>query len=307
MNGRTSSPTEPDWGLLRVFLWVAEAGSLSAAAQRLGSSQPTLSRQIGQLEEQVGCALFERTQRGMRLTEAGRALHPLARRMQEQASEWSLTAGRRSTALSGTVRLTASEMVSAYLLPPVLLDLRQAHPGIQIELVASDSVENLLEREADLALRMVRPVHAALVVRHVADLPLQVYAHRDYLAAQGMPTMDTLLQHRWIGYDRSELMLRGFRAGGFEVTREFFDFRCDNQIVAWQAVRAGLGLGIGLEAVGRACPELVRVLPELPIPPLPLWLTAHRELRAQPRLRVVFDALAAALAPQGPSAQACLV
>ncbi len=297
MSSRTPPPSGPDWGLLRVFLWVAEAGSLSAAAQRLGSSQPTLSRQIGLLEEQVGSALFERTQRGMRLTETGRTLLPMARRMQEQVSEWSLAAGGHSTALSGTVRLTASEIVSAYLLPPVLLGLRQAHPGIQIELVACDSVENLLEREADLALRMARPVHAALVARQVADLPLQVFAHRDYLAAQGMPTMDTLLQHRWVGYDRSDLMLRGFRAGGFEVAREFFDFRCDNQIVAWQAVRAGLGLGIGLEAVGRACPELVRVLPELPIPPLPLWLIAHRELRDQPRLRVVFDALAAALAP----------
>ncbi len=290
------APTEPDWALLRVFLAVAETGSLSRAAEQLGSSQPTLSRQIGELEAQTGSALFERTQRGMRLTEAGQTLRPPAQRMQENARQWSLAAAGQSTQLAGTVRLTASAMVSAFVLPPVLLGLRRAHPGIQVELVASDEIENLLEREADIALRMARPTQAALVARQLADLPLHLYAHRDYLALHGMPTLPTLGQHQWVGFDRNDVMLRGFRAGGVEVGREFFDFRCDNEIVGWLAVRAGLGLGVGPERVARACPELVRVLPEFYIPPLQLWLTAHRELQHQPRLRVVFDALVAALA-----------
>ncbi|CAG0945628.1 HTH-type transcriptional regulator CatM [Gammaproteobacteria bacterium] len=287
---------EPDWALLRVFLAVAQAGSLTRAAQTLGSSQPTLSRQIGALEAQVGSALFERTRRGLRLTEVGVALLAPAQRMQTHAHEWSLAAASRAQSLAGTVRLTASEVVSAYLLPPVLRDLRAQHPQIQIELVASNSVENLLEREADMALRMARPRQAALVARKVAELPLGLYAHRDYVRTHGEPRVATIDRHHWIGLDRSDQVLRGFRAAGFKVSREFFGFRCDNQIVAWQAVVAGLGIGVGLQRVAQQTPALVQVLREIAIPALPMWLTAHRELQATPRLKVVFDMLAKALA-----------
>ena len=290
------APTEPDWALLRVFLAVAQCGSLSRAARQIGSSQPTLSRQMSRLETQVGSALFERTRRGLRLTATGEALRLPAQRMQDHAREWSLQAAGRSMSLQGTVRLTASEMVSAYLLPNVLRLLRQAHPEIQIELVASNAVENLLEREADIALRMVRPTQSGLVARKLGELPLGLYARRDYLAARGKPTRANMARHDWVGYDRSDQMLRGFRAAGFEVTREFFAFRCDNQVVAWQAVVAGLGIGIGMQQVAATESELVRVLPDVKVPNLPLWLTAHRELRGTPRLKIVFDALAAALA-----------
>ncbi len=299
MNIKTSpalAPAEPDWALLRVFLAVADCGSLSRAALELGSSQPTLSRQMSLLETQVGSALFERTRRGLRLTETGAALRLPAQRMRDQVRAWSLQAAGRSLSLEGTVRLTASEIVSAYLLPKVLVSLRQAHPEIQVELVASNTLENLLEREADIALRMLRPVQAGLIARKLAELPLGLYAHREYVAARGEPTRAGLAGHDWVGFDRSDQMLRGFRAAGFDVGRAFFAFRCDNQIVAWQAVVAGLGIGIGLEPVAAMCPELLRVLPDIELPRLPLWLTAHREVRDTPRLKVVFDALAAALA-----------
>ncbi len=288
--------TEPDWTLLRVFLEVAGSGSMSRAARALGSSQPTLSRQIAQLEAQVGQALFERTTRGVRLTEAGAALREPAERMREQALRFSMVAAGRSQALAGTVRITASEMVSAYLMPGVLRGLRDTHPEIQVELVASNAVENLLEREADIALRMVRPQQGTLVARRLADQPLGLYAHRDYVQAHGRPTVATLQRHQWVGYDRSDQMLRGFRDAGFTVGKAMFAFRCDNQIVAWHAVLAGLGVGVGMARVAALSPQLVRVLTKVPIPPLPLWLTAHRELRGTPRLKIVFDHLAAAFA-----------
>jgi DNA-binding transcriptional LysR family regulator len=290
-----NTSSEPDWALLRVFLAVAHCGSLTGAAQELGSSQPTLSRQVSLLEAQVGNALFERTRRGLRLTEAGAALLAPAQRMQEHAREWSVAAAGRSTSLAGSVRITASEIVSAFVLPRVLCTLQQAHPEIQIELVASNTVENLLERDADIALRMLRPTQSALVARKLTELPLGLYAHRDYLAAHGKPSVATMQQHRWIGYDRSDQMLRGFRAAGYNVKREFFGFRCDNQIVAWQAVLAGLGIGVGMERVARQASDLVRVLREVKVPSLPLWITAHREVRGTPRLKLVFDALSQAL------------
>ncbi len=285
---------EPDWALLRVFLEVAASGSMSRAAVALDSSQPTLSRQIAQLEAQLGHTLFERTTRGVRLTEAGAALQAPAERMREHARQFSLVAAGRSQVLAGTVRITASEMVSAHLLPAMLRGLRDAHPEIQVELVASDAVENLLEREADIALRMVRPQQGTLVARRLPDQPLGLYVHRDYVRAHGQPTPATLKRHEWVGYDRSDQMLRGFRAAGFVVDKAMFAFRCDNQIVAWQAVLAGLGIGVGMASVAARSPQLVRVLPKIPVPALPLWLTAHRELRGTPRLKIVVDFLAAA-------------
>ena len=295
MNDKRST-AEPDWTLLRVFLEVASCGSLSRAALALGSSQPTLSRQVAQLETQLGHALFERTTRGVRLTEAGEALRWPAERMREHAQQFSLVAAGRSLALAGTVRLTASEMVSTYLLPALLRQLRDKHPEIQIELVASNEVENLLEREADIALRMVRPTQSALVARRLADQPLGFYAHRDYVSANGKPAEANMLTHEWVGFDRSDQFVRGFRDAGFKVDKTMFAFRCDNQIVGWHAVLAGLGIGVGMHHVAALSPQLVRVLPKLPLPPLPLWITAHRALRGTPRLKVVFDFLAEALA-----------
>jgi DNA-binding transcriptional LysR family regulator len=234
----------------------------------------------------------------VRLTEAGESLRVPAERMREHAQQFALVAAGKSQTLAGTVRLTASEMVSAYLLPGLLRQLRDAHPEIQIELVASNEVENLLEREADVALRMVRPKQTALVARRLADQPLGFYAHRDYLKLNGKPTEANLLSHEWVGFDRSDQFLRGFRDAGYKADKAMFAFRCDNQIVGWHAVLAGLGIGVGMRRVAALSPQLVRVLPKVPVPPLPLWITAHQALRGTPRLKVVFDFLAESLAPR---------
>lgn len=283
-----------DWTLLHSFLAVAEAGSLNRAAQALGVSQPTLSRQIAALEAALRTPLFERSARGLRLTAAAEALVEPARRMREQALAFALTAAGRSETLAGTVRLTASEMVSTYLLPGLLRELRDSHPEIQIELVASNELENLLERGADIAVRMVRPQQSGLIARKLVELPLIACASRDYVSRFGEPTLATMAQHQWVGYDRSDQVIRGFRAAGFDVGREFFAFRCDDQVVAWEAVRAGLGIGFTIEPVAQRSPEVVRVLREIALPPLPVWLTAHRELRGSARIRTVYEALAAA-------------
>lgn len=282
------------WQHWQVFLALAQGGSTAAAARALGLTQPTLSRQLAGLEAALGLALFERHARGLRLTAAGRELLPAAERMRDAAQGLSLALAARDVSLAGTVRLTASEIVSAHFLPAALAPLRREHPQIQIELVASNEVQDLLARSADLAVRMARPTEPTLVARRLADWPLGLYAHRDYLAGRGEPTPATLAQHVWLGYDRSPQLIEGFRAAGFEVGREFFAWRCDNQLVTWEALRAGLGIGVGLQALAARDPALVRVLPEVAVPALPLWLTAHRELRDTPRLRLVFEALVTA-------------
>lgn len=283
-----------DWNHWQVFLALAEGGTTAAAARALGQTQPTLSRQLGSLEAALGLAVFERHARGVRLTAAGRELLPAALRMREAAQGLSLALAARDDSLAGTVRLTASEIVSAHFLPAALAPLRAAHPEIQIELVASNEVQDLLARSADLAVRMTRPTEPTLVARRLADWPLGFYAHRDYLARHGEITPASMRAHCWLGYDRSTQLIDGFRAAGFDVDRDFFAWRCDNQLVTWEAVRAGLGIGIGLQALAARDPALTQVLTELEVPALPLWLTAHRELRDTPRLRLVFEALVTA-------------
>lgn len=287
-----------DWSLLRSFLAVAEEGSLTAAARRLGTSQPTLGRHIRALEARMGAALFRRDVRGLVPTETGAALIGPARAMRDAAAAAALAAAGRAPTLTGTVRLTASVAMAVFHLPPILAQLRQAEPGIAIELVASDSTANLLYREADIAIRMFRPTQLDLVTRHLGDMTLSIFAARSYAARRGLPAHPAeLLEHDLIGYDRSPLIEEGFRAAGYPVTREAFCLRTDDNIAYWEMVRAGCGIGFGQRIRGRADPGLIEIDLGLTLPRLPVWLTAHDAMRGARRIRRVWDHLAAGLAP----------
>ena len=283
----------PDWTLLRSFLAVAETGSLSAAARALGLSQPTLGRHIAELEAALNTPLFTRTPRGFDPTQAATALIPAARQMRDAAAHLALLAAGRETALTGTVRLTASRIVAYHLLPPILADLRQKEPGIEVELVPSDSTENLLFREADIALRMYRPTQLDVVTRHLGDLKMAVYAAKSYLDRVGRPeTPEDLLAMEFIGFDRSDLVLRMMAAMGIIRKREDFPMRCDDQVVYWALVRAGCGIGAAQTVFADADPLVERCAPFLDLPALPVWLTAPQALQQNPRIRRVMDHLA---------------
>ena len=286
----------PDWSLLQSFLAVTDAGSLSAAARATGQSQPTIGRHIKQLEGQLGVTLFRRIPRGLEPTEAALPMVDMARAMAQNAARLSQLAAGRQMEFKGTVRITASRVISHYLLPPVLAQLRQVEPEIQIELVSSDTSENLLFREADIALRMYRPEQLDIIARHVADLPIGLYAAHRYLAQHGHPqTIDDLGQHSFVGYDRDERIIRVMHSMGFPVTRDFFGIRCDDQTVHWELVRAGCGIS-GMQCqIGDPDPLLARILPDLELPVMPLWLAAPDALRTNPRIRRVWDFLAQAL------------
>ncbi len=287
----------PDWSLIRSFLAVAEAGSLSAAARTTGISQPTLGRHVQAVEAALGVTLFTRVAQGLALTEAGRALVPAARAMRAAAAELALTARGQAAGIEGTVRITASRVVSHAILPPILARLRQSEPGIQIDLVPSDTTENLLFGEADIALRMYRPTQGDLVARQIGAVPLGLYAARSYLDRRGRPaTLDDLMHHDFIGQDRMDQIIRVMRALGMEVGRSFFPVRCDDPLTYVELVRAGCGLGGILRAVGDADPALERLDLVADLPSLPVWLTAAPRLRQSPRLRRVWDALAEAFA-----------
>ena len=291
----------PDWTLFRSFLTVAEQGSLSAAARALGLSQPTLGRHIAELEAALNAPLFTRVARGLALTDAGAAMVPAARQMRDAAAHLLLVAAGRETSLSGTVRLTASRVVSHSVLPPILARLRIEEPGIDLELVPSDSSENLLFREADIALRMYRPTQLDVVTRHIADLPTAIYAAKSYLDRHGRPqNAAELLALDFVGFDRSDLIVRMMTALGHPRKREDFAVRCDDQVVYWELVRAGCGIGATQCSIGDADPTVERAAPYVPLPSLPVWLTMPDALRQNPRIRRVSAHLTVAFRALGP-------
>jgi DNA-binding transcriptional LysR family regulator len=287
-----------DWSLVRSFLAVLDAGSLLGAARTLGAQQPTLSRQVAQLEAQVGAPLFERTGRGVVPTALALAIAGAARQMAAGADALGQSLAGRRAVVGGTVRITTSEVAALWLLPPVLVALQAAEPDIQVELVASNALSNLLRREADIAVRMVRPVQQSLVARKLGDIPIVAAAHRDYLARAGSPREPgDLLQHRLIGFDRDDSMQRGFAALGLAVTREHFALRTDSQVAYGQLLASGAGIGFVAKYNLAHWPGVLPLLPMLKIPPLPCWLAVHREIRGNPLVRRVYDFLADALPP----------
>lgn len=282
-----------DWSLVQSFLAALDQGSLLGAARVLHASQPTIGRHIAELESQLGVVLFERTGRGLLPTATALRLAESARAMEAGAHQMSRSVSGAEAGVRGTVRITASQPVACVLLPPVLARMRQVLPEVQVELVASNEVTNLLRREADIALRMVRPDQTSLVAKRIGMITLGAYAHRDYLRRKGTPKQPLdLLQHELVGHDRHDEIQQGFAAMGYPVERAHFAFRTDDLIAYWEAVRAGLGIGFVARYLARTDPSVVAVLPMLPLPELPIWLTVHREIRTSQRIRAVYDFLA---------------
>jgi DNA-binding transcriptional LysR family regulator len=285
-----------DWALVKSFLAVLDAGSLMAAARRLGTQQPTLSRHVAELERQLGAPLFERTGRGVVPTVAAHAIADAARQMESGAVALAQGLARARSAETGTVRVATSDVAATWLLPPLLADLQLEEPGIAVELVASNQITNLLRREADIAVRMVRPAQASLVARKLADIPIVAAAHRDYLARAGTPRRpEELARHRLIGYDRDETIVRGFAALGLPLQREHFALRCDDQVAYGRLVASGAGIGFVARYNLAHWPGVQPVLPMLTIPSLPCWLAVHREIRGNRIVRRVYDFLAEAI------------
>ncbi|NUS20644.1 MAG: LysR family transcriptional regulator [Mesorhizobium sp.] len=283
---------EFDWNLIKSFVAVAETGSLSGAARRLAASQPTLGRHIAELEAALGVTLFRRGRRGYELTEAGSTLYERGQAVSEQANAFSLLALGSVEAIEGTVRVAASEVVAAFVLPDMMARLGEEEPGIEVEIVASNQVENLLRRDADIAIRMVRPAQNELVARKVTDIPLCLCAASSYLDRRGRPAKPAdLADHALVGFDRSDEIIRGFTSFGIPVGRSHFRFRTDNQIVLWEAVRTGNGIGIGQEPLADRDSDLEKLLADVPLPVLPVWLAMHRDVRTSMRIRRVADFL----------------
>jgi len=287
-----------DWALVRSFLAVLDAGSVSAAAKRSGARQPTLSRHVADLEAQLGAPLFERTGRGVVPTGAALAIVDAARRMEDAALALGRGLASARSLTRGVVRVTTSQVAATWLMPAVLVRLQREHPEIEVELVASNELTNLLRREADIAVRMVRPVQQSLIARKLGEIEIVAAAHESYLAAAPpLRGPEDLAAHRLIGFDRDDSIIRGAARMGLVLSRGDFALRTDDQVTYGRLVAEGAGIGFVARYNLRHWPGVVAVLPTLAVGALPCWLAVHREIRSNPRVRAVYDFLAREIAP----------
>lgn len=285
----------PDWHLYRAFLAVMREGSLSGAARAIGTTQPTVGRQIAALEAALGRTLFARSLDGLAPTDAASRLLPAAEAMAAAADTAQRAVSGGLDELRGTVRITASEVIGAEVLPDMLARLHARHPALALELTLTDRNEDLLRGDADIAIRMARPTQGALIARRIGRIDAALYAHRRYLANRGMPPgRDALVAHALIGSDRDPAFAR--LTDAWRLPRDAFAFRSDSQLAQLATLRAGLGIGVCQLGIARRDAELVPVLHADIMFSMDTWLAMHRDLRGNQRVRLVFDHIATEMA-----------
>ncbi len=285
-----------NWNLLQTFAIVAETGSLAQAARVLNSSQPTMSRHINVLQEEAGVMLFERTANGLALTETGKMLTSHVNKMLSESANFIRNAKLHSENPSGTVSITASLTYSEYVLPEVLTDFRRSEPTIDINLIASDELTNLLEREADIALRFVRPTQLDVIAKKVGDIEIGMFASKDYFVDKTAPAMpQDLFDHDIICMEDYDSIIKGFRDIGMEIARDFFSFKCNSSSVNWRMIQCGYGIGFCHLQRGLSDSNLVQLFPEYTLPTFPMYLVSHKELKTNKLVQTVFNYLSKTL------------
>jgi DNA-binding transcriptional LysR family regulator len=289
-----SMDNQADWDLYRYFYAVLQAGSLSAAARQLLTTQSTVSRQISKLESSLGVSLFSRSPEGLQPT-------PAALQLLEPVSGMSTAVAIMQRRISqatgaGVLRLTVPEVLGVEVITPLLAVFQQQHLGLQLELSIAEHNEDLLRREADLAIRMIAPQQGALLARGLGQSCLSLYAHRDYLAQHGTPlNREDLAQHRLIGYDRNLGLHAHWQAQGFALPIEALAFRSDCAMARLAALRSGMGIGLCHAALAQREPALMALPAQLFSFELGVWVVMHNDQRDQQNLRQLFDYLADAL------------
>jgi DNA-binding transcriptional LysR family regulator len=286
------------WDDTRIFLAVRRAGSHSAAGRSLGLNASTVGRRIAALEQALATRLFVRTPSGLALTRAGHLLSERAERVEAE-----MLAGERELRgtderAEGKVRLTASDGLATYVLVPALRALRQRHPDMRVDLVADNRIADLSRREADVALRLVRPNERSLVARRIARLPFGLFGGLDYFARRPRPSSESELDlHDFIGYDESfsGKPLKRWLAAHAAPAR--VALRTNTTVALVAACAAGLGLAALPVPFAENERRLVRVFPDLVISTIDLWAVTHQDLRRNAAVVAVIAWLAEVVSP----------
>ncbi|URN97396.1 LysR family transcriptional regulator [Leclercia adecarboxylata] len=287
--------TSIPWEWYRTFLAVLREGSLSGAARRLAITQPTAGRHIAALESALGQVLFTRSQTGLLATDTALALKVHAETMESTANTLERTATNfsiNSASVRGVVRVCASDVIGTEILPPLIARLRESNPQITIELVLSNRVQDLLHREADIAVRMTTPTQEQLIARRVGSIELGLHASASYIARHGSPeSTEDLLKHALIGFDQHTPFIRKALTQYPQLNRDCFSMRTDSDVAQLNLIRAGAGIGICQVPLASGYIPLQRLLPDFFSLYLDTWLVMHEDLRNSRCCKFVFDAL----------------
>lgn len=282
-----------DWNQIRSFLATAEEGSFSAAARVLGQTQPTIGRQIAAIESELDVVLFERAGKSLTLTQSGQDLLTHVREMADIAAKISLIASRQSQTIDGQVTITASDVMAAYTLPPIMARIRAAAPNLRLNVVASNEMQDLQRREADIAIRHQRPTQPDLIAKQVTEARAYFYATPDYLTRVGRPqSPQDLAKCDLVCFGDQAILLQHLGAMGVDFPPQSVRSHSHSGIVAWEMVRNGLGVGVMSQSIAEQLGGVEPVLPTRLEVKFPVWLVTHRELHTTKRMRLVFDMLA---------------
>ena len=316
MSTRNSAKPEPrldDWNLLRSFMAVHELGTLTAAAEALRLTQPTLGRHIRELEALVGETLFDRRPGQMRPTQRADFLMSRLQPLRDGIGSFEQALSGTGETVAGTVRITTSQMFGALELPHLLAPLLREESLLEIEVQATDEVENLVRRDADIAVRFFRPEQDDVIALLVGQTELGLYATESFIGTLPPGFTPSNLRSRFIGDIELQRTLEIAASTGHPLQRQDFVFRSNSSVAQLMAIEAGVGVGALLAMFARRRPALRRVLPDLLSQPMSIWLCAHDDLRRSSRIRRVFDHLSMALqqslaaeAEDGPDARADL-
>lgn len=288
----TMMENESSWECHQTFLNVLETGSLSAAGRALGLTQPTVGRHIDSSETALALKLFTRSFDGFAPTDVAHELKPYA----AIAAALRRVASSHGSGVRGTVRLTASEIIGIEVLPPILAARHGKHPALIFELVLSNKVDDLLHREADIAVRMLRPTQQALLAKRVAGIGLGLYARKAYLRMHGTPeSTDALSGHAIIGFDQGTSFIRKFQEQFSMFSRAALAFRANSDLAQLGAIRAGFGIGVCQVTLAAKDKRLNCVLKSRFSLTMDTWGAMHNDLRQSPRCAATFAALAAGL------------
>lgn len=285
-----------DWNRARAFLATAETGSLSAAARQLGLTQPTLSRQVAALEAELGVTLFERLGKKLSLTETGTSLLAHVRTMGEAAGAMRLAASGRAQDIAGRVSISATDAYAAYVLPDLVARIRREAPQITLTVISTNSLSDLRRREADIALRHLRPVDDGLIGQLLGESRAGLYAAPGWLARhRGLRSITDIPPQELIGFDEPQRFTQALREMGLQVTDADLRLMSNSSVMIWEMVRRGLGVTVMLREIGDRTPGVIRIMTDMALPRFPIWLVTHRELRTSRRIRLVYDILAGEL------------
>ena len=280
-----------NWELYRSFLAVLTEGSLSGAARALDIAQPTVGRQIAALERSLGTPLFTRSQTGLLPLESALSLRSYAEAMSSSVAALERAASSQGPGVRGVVRMTASEVIGVEVLPPIIAHLREEYPDLQVELVLSNRIQDLLQREADIAVRMTRPTQELLIARRIGHVAVGLHATKEYVKRHGIPaTTADLRRHALIGFDQPTAFIRTAVRSFPALQREAFAMRADSDLAQLALIRSGAGIGFCQVPIAKR-DGLARVLRKQFSLPLDTWIAMHEDLRNSPRCRVTFDAL----------------